>query len=67
MNPIIEVRLLLLAPSEWQYRLMMGGGTVLTDDCDDCFPGAGHALKAALEAARAEQMARRTRYTHDEG
>lgn len=62
MSPMLEVRILMVVPGEWQYRLLIGGGSVITADGDDCHPLAALALKAALVAFNAEreaQLARR--------
>lgn len=61
MSPMLEVRILMVVPGEWQYRLLIGGGSILTADGDETYPAAAYALRAGLEAAQAEQAQRRAR------
>lgn len=58
MSPVMEVRLLMMARSEWQYRLFMGGGSIVTADGDEVYPDANAAMKAAVAAAKAETAQR---------
>jgi hypothetical protein len=56
--PMFEIRLFMVAPRTWEFLVKRAGEPIAASDGDARIDGAGHALKAALEAIKAEAEAR---------
>jgi hypothetical protein len=56
--PMFEIRLYMTAPRTWEFLCKRAGEAVAASDGDSRLDGAGHALKAALEALKADAVAR---------
>jgi hypothetical protein len=56
--PMFEIRLFMVAPRTWEFLVKRAGEPVAASDGDARLEFAGHALQAALEALKAEAVAR---------
>lgn len=56
--PMFEVRLYMVAPRAWEFLCKRKGETIAASDGDTRLEGAGHALRAALDALEADLAAR---------
>jgi hypothetical protein len=57
--PMFEIRLYMVAPRTWEFLVKRAGEPVAASDGDARLDGVEPAIKAALEALKADVLARR--------